>query len=157
MQHLENTDLTKDQIYRSTKKGHIRGVAANIKYRSKLKNIPHDIDSKYLDEIATDCCPVFGIEFVWGRQRKGHGPETNSPTLDRIIPELGYVRGNVVFISDKANRIKQEVTEKELYAVADWLHDKRKEVQNAFKDKHSSVPGACDTPGRKVKAHWAVS
>jgi hypothetical protein len=76
--------------------------------------------------------------------------------MDRIIPQLGYVKGNIAFISVLANSIKQNVTEKELYSVADWLHDKRKEVLNAFKDKPAPIPKPPDTPGRKDPAHGSV-
>jgi hypothetical protein len=44
-----------------------------------------------------------------------------SPSLDRIDPKKGYVKGNVAVISYKANRIKQDATPEELEAVASWL------------------------------------
>ena len=62
---------------------------------------------------------------MWGRTGVGYHPER--PSLDRIIPELGYVKGNVVFISMRANSIKQDATEQELYLVADWLYKIKKE------------------------------
>jgi len=37
-----------------------------------------------------------------------------SPSLDRINPALGYVKGNVWVISFKANAIKQNATVQEL-------------------------------------------
>jgi hypothetical protein len=127
----------------------------NARRRAKTKGVSFEIDSAYLLSIAEDQCPVFKIDFTWGRVMKagkGHTLPT-SPSLDRIIPELGYVPGNVVFISHRANKVKQDVTEVELYAVADWLHDKRKEVLNAFKIKHAPLPGAhyssLKTPGRR--------
>jgi hypothetical protein len=109
---------------------------AKVRERAKEKNLPNDLDIDFLESIATEKCPVFGITFVWGQTGNGRDDKWG-PSLDRVIPELGYVKGNVVFISVLANNIKQNVTEKELYAVADWLHDKRKEVLNALKDKHT--------------------
>jgi hypothetical protein len=53
---------------------------------------------------------------VWGI-----GVNDNSPSLDRKTPELGYVRGNVAFISTKANRIKSNATTEEIFAVAKYL------------------------------------
>ena len=41
--------------------------------------------------------------------------QDNSPTLDRIVPELGYVPGNVAVISWKANRLKGNNTDPELF------------------------------------------
>lgn len=62
-------------------------------------------------------CPVLGIPLVLG-QGKLHD---NSPTLDRIIPELGYVKGNVKVISYKANRIKNNGTLADLEAVIRYM------------------------------------
>lgn len=74
----------------------------NAKSRAEKKNLPFDIDTDYLTEIFPEDgkCPVFGIELVWGGDRK------SSPSLDRIHPALGYVRGNLVWVSDYANTLK---------------------------------------------------
>jgi hypothetical protein len=123
-------------VYRKTKRGHLATYLDNAKSRAKAKQIAFDLDLDFLESIATDECPIFKTKFVWGEIRD---QERETPSLDRIIPELGYIRHNVVFISAKANSIKQEVTEKELYAVADWLHEKRKEVLRAEEEKFASV------------------
>ena len=44
----------------------------------------------------------------------------NSPSLDRIVPELGYIPSNVVVISYKANAIKRNATPQEIRRVADF-------------------------------------
>lgn len=124
--------------YRKTKRGHLTNYLKASKTRAKAKNIDHNIDLNYLESIATDVCPVFKTTFDWGMNGKGRGYER--PSLDRIIPELGYVKGNVVFISMVANQIKSAFTEKELYLVADWLHDARKKVLNVKKNTTSPVP-----------------
>ena len=144
------------KISRSTKSGYLRSSLAKIKSRCKKNYIPFDLTYEFLKSIATDTCPVFDIKFIWRSQGTGKGPKEDTPSLDRVIPHLGYVQGNVVFISNLANTIKQNVTEKELYAVADWLHDKRKEVLNAFKDKLTPIPKPPDTPGRKDPAHGSI-
>jgi hypothetical protein len=41
--------------------------------------------------------------------------------LDRVIPELGYVPGNVAVISLRANTMKQDATAAELRVLADWI------------------------------------
>lgn len=41
----------------------------------------------------------------------------HTPTLDRIIPKLGYVPGNVIIVSARANRIRNDATVDELYKV----------------------------------------
>lgn len=137
-----------------TKEGHVTVFLRAVRARARNKNLPFNLDKDYLLSIATDECPVFKFPFDWGIDGKGHDPK--GPSLDRVIPELGYVKGNVVFISILANTIKSNVTEKELYAVADWLHDKRKEVLNAFKDKPAPVPDALDTASKKHSQHGSV-
>ena len=142
-------------MYLSAREQFISNALQNAKRRARRKNVPFDLDKEYLLSIAGERCPVFETIFVWRASGLGRGrTEPNSPSLDRIIPELGYVKGNMVFISHVANKVKQDATEKELYAVADWLHDKRKEVLDAFKDKLSRLPEPCVTPGRKTAARW---
>lgn len=134
------------RVFRSTKNGYLRSNLAKIKSRCKKNNIPFNLTYEFLDSITTDTCPIFGVEFIWRTSGAGRGVYKNTPTLDRVIPKLGYVQGNVVFISHLANAIKQDVTEAELYAVADWLHDKRKEVLNAFPGQSAPLP----TPGARI-------
>lgn len=124
--------------YVKTKRGHIGKLLTSAKRRAKDKNLNFDIDLDYLELIATDECPVFKTPFVWGRYQ-GRSKMAHKPSLDRIIPELGYVKHNVVFISLRANSIKNNATERELYDVADWLHDKTKEVRNAIKKQSTPI------------------
>ena len=55
-------------------------------------------------------CPVFGMELDWGM----NGRQPNSPSLDRIDPTKGYVKDNVILISDLANGMKQNATIEQL-------------------------------------------
>ena len=41
----------------------------------------------------------------------------DSPSLDRIVSSLGYVKGNIRVISYKANRVKSNATLEELRKV----------------------------------------
>jgi hypothetical protein len=54
-------------------------------------------------------CPALGIPIRTGRKRSN-----SSPSLDRIVPAKGYVRGNVRVISDRANRLKSDLSPAEL-------------------------------------------
>jgi hypothetical protein len=65
----------------------------------------------------------------------------NSPSLDKIKPEYGYIKGNVCIISNKANTIKNNVNYEELYKVADWLYEKEKDVEKNVKPEQlASIP-----------------
>jgi hypothetical protein len=45
----------------------------------------------------------------------------HSPSLDRRVPELGYVKGNVEVISMKANAIKSYAAPEEIMLVARYF------------------------------------
>lgn len=70
--------------------------------------MPFDLTLDYVDELllATAECPILRVPLVRG----DGGGRDNSPSLDRKVPGLGYVPGNVQFISNAANRIKGALT-----------------------------------------------
>lgn len=76
-----------------------RELWRRAKKRSVDRGLPFDLSIS--EVIIPPQCPVLGIEL-----RVGEGRSLNSPSLDRIEPDLGYVSGNVRVISDKANRLK---------------------------------------------------
>lgn len=107
------------------KERHVQKFHGKARDRAKEKGIPFDITLEYLRSIASNECPVFKTTFEWGVSGLGAGKfKPNGPQLDRIIPELGYVVGNVAFISHRANRIKDNGTMQEHYDIADWIWDK---------------------------------
>lgn len=80
--------------------------------RALERGLPFDITPQDLD--VPSHCPVLGIEI-------GSGQRDNQPSLDRIIPSRGYVRGNVRVISFRANRIKSDATAEELRAILAYI------------------------------------
>ena len=121
----------------SQKQQHLKRYLNNARCRARRDNLPFDITHEYLQSIATDECPVYGIVFEWGPSKLGKGyTKENCPNLDRIVPEKGYVKGNVAFISQKANRIKDNGTMQDHYAIADWIWERI----NAEQKESTSVP-----------------
>lgn len=82
----------------------------------RKRSIPYDLTEEYLKTIWTEKCPITGNTFVL--YDKTH---PDLPTLDRIKPELGYVKGNVVYISSRMNRIKYDASFEELFKLAEWI------------------------------------
>ena len=80
------------------------------------KGIPFDLTISDLYPLP-EVCPVLGIPLSYGG---GHGAADNSMALDRIDPSKGYVKGNVVMVSQRANRIKNDATPAELRKIADF-------------------------------------
>ena len=84
----------------------------NAKKRGKDLGVPFDLT---LDDIVIpDVCPVLGLWLAPGRGK----PTGNSPSLDRIVPEKGYVVGNVIVVSHRANLLKNSATLAEMQALA---------------------------------------
>lgn len=90
------------------------------KARAKEKGILFEITPE--DIVVPDKCPILGIELFISE--KGVGRTDNSPSLDRIIPSLGYVKGNIAVISQRANRIKNDATLEEITKLKAWLEIK---------------------------------
>jgi hypothetical protein len=97
--HLVTHGKTKTQEYR---------LYFLAKQRANQKNINFNLDVD--DIIIPEYCPILNLKLI--KNHKGWAPD--APTLDRIIPEKGYVKGNVKVISGKANVMKNNATLKEL-------------------------------------------
>lgn len=69
------------------------------------------------DVVIPATCPVLGLPIVFG---PGIPLHDNTPTIDRIRNEQGYVKGNVIVVSWRANRLKSNSTPKELRAIAQF-------------------------------------
>lgn len=88
------------------------------KRRARLKEVPFGIT---IDDFnIPEVCPILGLKL---RRAKGI-PDSCSPELDRVIPKLGYVPGNVWVISGRANRIKKDATLEELKKLVTALEAK---------------------------------
>lgn len=84
----------------------------HARLRAKRDGLPFSLT---LDDISIPpVCPVFRTPLSKGTRHSG----PSSPTLDRIYPDRGYVPGNVIVISDAANRKKSSATPEELVVLA---------------------------------------
>ena len=88
--------------------------------RSRAQNlrVPFDLTAEYIESIWTGVCPVFGIAISLTEKDRS---DEYAAELDRFIPSLGYVIGNVTFLSRRANRLKNDTTAKELAQLLDWM------------------------------------
>lgn len=89
-------------------------MLALARYRAKRDGIPFDLSAA--DFEIPDVCPVLGIELQRGRGRA----TPQSPSLDRLRPELGYLPGNVVVVSNRVNVLKRDATLEEMEAMAEF-------------------------------------
>lgn len=88
------------------------------KQRARKLNLPFDLTVEYLIGIMPERCPVFDEKLLYG----GEGCRTKfTASIDKIKPELGYIKGNVQIISNLANMMKQNASFKELVKFANWI------------------------------------
>lgn len=85
--------------------------------RQNAKRTGWEWNLSFLDVEFPDRCPILGMKLDYsGKHRK-----ENSPSFDRINPKKGYVKGNVIVCSWRANRIKNDGTAKEHELIAKFL------------------------------------
>lgn len=87
----------------------------NKKAYAKSRGIEFTVN--FGDLIFPDYCPALGIKIDYFASNR----EENSPSFDRIDSSKGYVEGNVVVLSWRANRIKNDGTKEELLKIYNYL------------------------------------
>lgn len=94
-------------------------ILAAARDRAAKRGIDFSLTLK--DIVVPLTCPVLGIPlFV---KTGTHGGKDNSPSLDRIDNDAGYVPGNVIVVSWRANRLKNNSTPNELRRIADFYEN----------------------------------
>jgi len=116
---MTNKHATQSRKYRATKRGHIATILSRARRRAEANNLPFNIDLEYLARLPSDNCPVFGMSLAWCAEAKYR--QDDAPSLDKIDPALGYVKGNVAWVSWRANRIKSDGNAQDHQQIADWI------------------------------------
>lgn len=123
--YQENTDSILNAVserYRKTRSlldSVRRRMLARTKHRAKKLSLPFNLT---LDDIIIPAvCPVFGRQF--NLDATNSSMKDWSPSIDRIVPNIGYVRGNIQIISMRANAIKRDATLEELESLVRYLKE----------------------------------
>jgi hypothetical protein len=85
---------------------------------AKQASLPFDLERD--DIFIPEFCPVLGLRLT----PLGEGRGEAAPEIDRLVPALGYARGNIAIISHRANRLKQDGTAAEHERVAAWMRSR---------------------------------
>ncbi len=94
--------------------------------RAKKKSMDFDITIQDLYSLFPKDfkCPILGIELK-GCGAEGSKQESfrdDSATLDRVDNNLGYIKGNVMYISGLANRMKNSASPEQLIKFANYIN-----------------------------------
>jgi hypothetical protein len=93
-------------------------VLAGCRSRSKASGAPLDLDIVYLVDLyqkQNNRCTISGLKFHL--DPPAPRPSPYSPSIDRIDPRKGYVKGNVHFVLFAINIAKSEWQIKELLPI----------------------------------------
>jgi len=103
----------KRYVYNKLRPKHV--MVEKAKVRAKKRNLPCTITVD--DFEIPEFCPVLGVPLLTSATRT----HPNSPSLDRFHPAMGYVPGNVVVISHRANRLKGDGILEEHKRLVSWM------------------------------------
>lgn len=101
------------KLFYSEPKNRLHAKLVSLKSYCKKNGIPFNLSVEDID--IPEVCPLLGIKLTFV---VGEGRLDSTMSLDRIIPELGYVKGNVRILSDLANRMKNSATPEQLKTFA---------------------------------------
>lgn len=87
----------------------LRGRLSPTRARAERLGVSFNIHPADI-ELPTHC-PILGVELRYGAYERG----PYNPSFDRIIPERGYVKGNVRVISHLANSCRQNCDDPEVF------------------------------------------
>lgn len=110
------------QKYVDKQKGTVLWAQRQMLYRARARAKKHDIPFNItLEDIQNvwphdNSCPVFGVPFDLNGTNMQY-----CASLDKVNPKLGYVVGNIIVISYRANSIKQDSTLEELRVLLEFF------------------------------------
>ena len=82
----------------------------NAKQRARKKGLDFDIEVS--DIIIPQFCPLLHIPIIHRTGLRKAQPD--SPSLDRLDNSFGYVKGNILVVSWRANKLKADAEFQEL-------------------------------------------
>lgn len=113
----EQVENRNNRMYHYYRKDPVKNIYEHAKRRAREKGYLFDIEIS--DVIIPDVCPVLGIPLMIGDGYQTH----NSPTLDRICNDKGYVKGNVQVISWRANSLKRDANIEEIRSILEYMEN----------------------------------
>ena len=103
--------------------------SSKLKERARNKGVGFDLSGEYLAEIWPEdgLCPALKIKMEKGTEGMS---VPDSPSIDRISPNLGYIKGNVQWVSKLANQIMSDATPDQVIMVGEYFKNITKELEN---------------------------
>ena len=132
-----------NKTYRNTENGFMTNLFLRIKYRVKnsnrIKNMSEKDKQRHVCTITKKrfielwelhkekygyTCALTGVPIVPKPTSNKESNKSNSISVDRLNPAIGYTEENIIFVSNKVNQMKSAVT-KELCIAIVKAHEER--------------------------------
>jgi len=113
-----NREKHRQWLKEDSRRNPLKYILQKAKARALRDGIPFDVTEEDFDHLPLYCPIVPDIKLVYGYGRGRQRQSDASATLDRIDNATGYVRDNVLIISWRGNRLKNNSTPGELRQLA---------------------------------------
>jgi hypothetical protein len=107
--------------YFYTERGTITALLGNAKDRAARLSLPYDLDREWLAEkLKGGICELSGLPLERVPRTAAGGARSHpfAPSLDRVIPALGYVKWNVRLVCFIVNQARSDFGDEALLTMA---------------------------------------
>lgn len=112
---LNNKEKRNNTVRNRRAKDKLGSILSLARQRARNNNLEFSLTRE--DVSIPETCPVLGIEIKCANNKL----LDSSPTIDRIDSSLGYIKGNVLVISWRANRLKSDATISEVRCILKYM------------------------------------
>jgi hypothetical protein len=107
-----NPALEAEKALNRREKNRAKAMLKGLREGAKKRGIPCVLAEADLAAVPVpDICPVLNIPMFWTRGKR----TGNAPSIDRINPSGIYEKGNWRYISWRANRLKSDCSDPEVF------------------------------------------
>lgn len=95
-----------------------------VRSRAKKLDLPCDLTAAWAAQVWSGRCAFSNIPFLLERKR-----HPRSPSIDRIIPSLGYVQNNCRFVLLAVNMFKHDWTDADIVEIAHAISTSHRDLR----------------------------
>lgn len=117
--------------YFYTERGTLTALFSNARDRAKKADVPFALTEEWLlPKLRAGVCELSGLPFE-RLHRNEHGSRAHpfAPSLDRVIPGLGYVEHNVRLVCFVVNQARSDFGDEVLFQIAEALTNQRGRIK----------------------------
>lgn len=101
-------------------------LLARAKTRSNERGHRFNLDIS--DIKIPEYCPILGLKLITRSDPDDPTTLDHVASIDKIVSELGYVKGNVQIISYRANQLKNDASVEEMELITKWFKKNKKNI-----------------------------